>query len=113
MVTAAALTDKTGYAYGPYGETVASGTEIAQPFQYTGREWDGETGLYYYRARYYAPEMGRFISEDPIGFAGGINFYAYVGNDPVNFVDPLGLFEVTMRCKSQGLAGQSASLWSP
>ncbi len=49
-----------------------------------------ETGLYYYRARYYDPTVGRFISEDPIGFGGGINFYAYVRNDPVILTDPLG-----------------------
>jgi len=48
--------------------------------------------LYYYRARYYSPELKRFISEDPIGLGGGINFYAYVGNNPVNWVDPLGLY---------------------
>lgn len=50
-------------------------------------------GLYYYRARYYSAELQRFISEDPIGLAGGdVNFYAYVGNNPVNRVDPLGLY---------------------
>jgi RHS repeat-associated protein len=59
-------------------------------FQFAGRENDG-TGLYYYRARYYSPELQRFISEDPIGLAGGLNFYAYVGNSPLNFVDELGL----------------------
>jgi RHS repeat-associated protein len=92
----AALTEADGavvtrYAYGPYGETAVTGTDIAQPFRYTAREWDGATGLYFYRARYYSPEIGRFISEDPIGLAGGINFYAYVGNDPVNYTDPSGL----------------------
>ncbi|MCU0293268.1 MAG: hypothetical protein MUF10_14965, partial [Thermoanaerobaculaceae bacterium] len=46
-------------------------------YAFTGREWDPETGLYYYRARYLDPKVGRFISEDPIGFAGGVNFYAY------------------------------------
>lgn len=51
----------------------------------------GETGLYYYRARYYDPKVGRFISEDPIGFVGGVNFYAYVNGNPASFVDPLGL----------------------
>ena len=57
----------------------------------SGRENDG-TGLYYYRARYYSPTIQRFISEDPIGFYGGdVNFYAYVGNNPVKFVDPSGL----------------------
>ena len=63
-------------------------------YAYTGREWDPETGLYYYRARYYDPKIGRFLSEDPIGFDGGVNFHAYVSNNPVNFVDPLGLAEI-------------------
>jgi RHS repeat-associated protein len=60
--------------------------------QYTGREFDAETGLNYNRARYYNPITGRFISEDPLVFSGGgPNFYAYVGNDPVLFIDPTGL----------------------
>jgi RHS repeat-associated protein len=50
---------------------------------FTGREYDPETGLYYYRARYYDPKIGRFVSQDPIGFLGGNNFYAYVENNPV------------------------------
>ena len=53
---------------------------------FTGREWDSETGLYYYRARYYDPRIGRFISEDPIRFRGGMNFYSYVLNNPVNLL---------------------------
>ncbi len=58
---------------------------------FTGRELE-ETGLYYYRARFYMPDLGRFISKDPIGFAGGdTNLYSYVGQNPVNFVDPSGL----------------------
>jgi RHS repeat-associated protein len=60
-------------------------------FGYTGREQDGETGLDYYRARYYDSAVGRFISEDPLGFgAGDGNLTRYVGNSPVNFVDPSG-----------------------
>ena len=58
---------------------------------FTSRESDGETGLYYYRARYYDPKIGRFLSEDPIAFGGGINFYAYVANSPINRGDPTGL----------------------
>ena len=65
---------------------------IATSYRYTGREYDSDTGLYYYRNRWYDPEIGRFISEDPIGFAGGdINLYSYVGNNPQNFVDPFGV----------------------
>jgi RHS repeat-associated protein len=60
-------------------------------FQYTGRENDSETGLYYYRARYYDPATGRFLSEDPIGFSGGTEFYAYVRSNPANWTDPSGL----------------------
>ncbi len=53
-----------------------------------------DAGLYYMRARYYDPEVGRFISEDPIGFAGGdVNLYAYVSGNPINYVDPLGLWQ--------------------
>jgi RHS repeat-associated protein len=78
------------YAYSAYGETVALGPDGGNPLQYTGRENDG-TGLYYYRARYYDPLLKRFIAEDPIGTEGGINLYAYVGGNPISYVDPLGL----------------------
>jgi RHS repeat-associated protein len=89
-----ALTNSAGtpisvYQYAPYGYTQASGN-TTNTQTYTGREDDG-TGLLYYRARYYLPNCGRFISEDPIGIAGGMNTYAYVGGDPVSFRDPLGL----------------------
>jgi len=91
-----ALTDengalKTQYTYDPFGNVTISGETSDNPFQYTGRENDG-TGLYYYRARYYSPELQRFISEDPIGLLGGdVNFYFYVGNNPLKWVDPYGL----------------------
>jgi RHS repeat-associated protein len=62
-----------------------------QPYAYTARESDLESGLNFYRTRYYDPSVGRFIQQDLIGFSGGTNFYAYVGNNPVYFVDPLGL----------------------
>lgn len=62
-------------------------------FQYAGREYDSDAQLYYYRARWYDPAARRFISEDPIGLNGGINLYAYVGNNPINQKDSLGLAE--------------------
>ena len=91
-----ALTDKNGdtintYGYDPFGKVSIFDTGIENPFQFTGRENDN-TGLYYYRARYYSPVLQRFISQDPIGFSGGdLNLYAYVWNNGVNFVDPWGL----------------------
>jgi len=89
-----ALSDSTGalqtqYTYEPFGNAMASGAATTNSFAYTGRELD-PTGLYFYRDRYYNPQLGRFISEDPVGFKSGINVYAYVGNNPISFVDPLG-----------------------
>jgi RHS repeat-associated protein len=66
-------------------------TQIPTRFLYTGREYDYDTELYYYRARWYDPRARRFISEDPIGLNGGINLYAYVNNTPIILTDPSGL----------------------
>ncbi len=79
------------YAYEPYGTYSASGQAgLTNPYTYTGRENDG-TGLYYYRARYYSPQMMRFIAEDPLGLGGGPNVYAYVGGNPISRTDRRGL----------------------
>ncbi len=77
--------------YGPFGEQLSTSGSSPNMLGYTGRELDSETGLYYYRARYYDPEIGRFLNEDPLGFEAGINFYAYCSNNPINFNDPDGL----------------------
>ena len=81
------------YSYDSFGK-ITPLTNFQNSFTFTGREWDKETGLYYYRARYYDPMEGRFISKDPISYAGGdVNLYGYVQNNPINFYDPFGLFD--------------------
>ena len=97
------LTDGQGvlqqrYRYSAYGITEVERDQgggdhvlIENPFAFTGREWEQETGDYYYRARYYDPHAGRFLSTDPIGFGGGdTNLYRYVFNNPTNAADPSG-----------------------
>ncbi len=90
------LSNSTGmlantYIYDGYGKLVTSTGTLANPFRHSGREFDSETGIYFDRARYYDPKTGRFISEDPVGFLGGIDKYAFVLNRPINFSDPSGL----------------------
>jgi RHS repeat-associated protein len=91
--TTATLTDSAGnvveqLVYDSFGNS--NGSSLTR-HGYTGRERDPDTGLMYYRARWYDPQAGRFISEDPLALGGGINLYAYVKNDPVRFMDPSGL----------------------
>jgi RHS repeat-associated protein len=79
------------YGYDSFGKQTSSSGSLTNPFEYTARELDPETSLYYYRARYYDPSAGRFISEDPIQFRAGPDFYTYVSQSPVNLFDPFGL----------------------
>ena len=79
------------YTYDSFGGLSASAGDTMNPLHYAGRDFDSESGLYYYRARYFDPRTGRFLSEDPIRFKAGVDFYPYVLNDPVRFIDPLGL----------------------
>jgi RHS repeat-associated protein len=88
------------YTYSDFG---APGAGSWATYRYAGYRYDNETGLYYVNARYYNPNLGRFLQTDPIGLSGGTNLYAYVGNDPINFFDPTGLCS-----QSQQNAGPTA-----
>jgi RHS repeat-associated protein len=97
-------TPRASYTYDSFGNDSPPSpppppSSITNPFRYTGREDDGQTGLYFYHARYYDPSTGRFLSEDPVDFAGGVNFFLYVRNDVIKLVDPLGLCELSPRMK--------------
>lgn len=94
------ITDSTGalkqqYTYSSFGKIESQlDPNFIQPYTFTGREFDSEIGLYFYRARQYEPSTGRFLQEDPVGGAllnpSSQNKYLYVGNQPLNFVDPSG-----------------------
>jgi len=116
------ITDENGqvveqYAYDAYGDpTIYDGggtplgeSSIGNPYLFTGRRYDGESGFYYYRARYYSPALGRFLQRDPLGVgedtANRLNAYTYVGNNPLNYTDPDG----TRTCCS----GSVKEYWSP
>jgi RHS repeat-associated protein len=79
------------YTYDSFGKVTNFAGTLSNPFQYTGHGSDPETNLDYYRFRYYDPSTGRFLSEDPIAFSGGIDFYSYVRNHPLDYVDLFGL----------------------
>ncbi len=106
LYSVAAITDASGtvverYAYSAYGKPMfldananlldPQASTIGNPYLFTGRRLDEETGLYYYRARMYDAELGRFVGRDPIGYYGGMNLYEYVRDNPINGSDPDGL----------------------
>jgi|HubBroStandDraft_6_1064221.scaffolds.fasta_scaffold02149_4 RHS repeat-associated protein len=79
------------YTYDSFGNLIASTGSLTNRFQFTGREFDAETGIDYYRARYYDPTAGRFVNEDPLRYLAGGNFYRYVYNNPLAYIDRSGM----------------------
>jgi RHS repeat-associated protein len=105
-----ALTDTKGkviekISYDSFGDSTGS---TRTRYGYTQRERDSLTGLIYYRARWYDPQLGRFISEDPIEFEGGSNWYAYVDNNPLRYIDPLGLDKYVLIVGDPGRGSHNA-----
>jgi RHS repeat-associated protein len=100
------------YEYDAYGKTtikdssdnVLTQSAIGNRFGFTGRELDNKTGLYYYRARYYSPELGRFLQTDPLGIDDE-NTYTYCYNDSVNYTDPYGLLSLMFNPGAAGVGG--------
>jgi len=79
--------------YSTFGIAKIALSQAHNPMRFQGQYFDEETGFHYNRFRYYSPVWGRYVTRDPIGFLAGTNFYAYVGNDPINSFDPLGLVD--------------------
>jgi RHS repeat-associated protein len=94
--------------YDPFGVPLAGGDQAGYAF--TGREWDAEIGLYYYRARYYDPELGRFISADPSGMVDGPNLYSYVTGRPTVARDPSGRFVIILAGVAYVLSAAEAAV---
>jgi RHS repeat-associated protein len=114
----ATITDAThavaqSYYYDSYG-MVTPANDFRNSYAYTGREWDKEAGLYYYRARYYDPIDGRFISKDPLTFGSGdVNLYGYVQNNPIDFTDPHGTDKFSTGLNVSGLIASIGTLLPP
>ena len=97
------------YQYDVYGQPTTPST-VGNPYLFTGREYDSETGLYYSRARYYSPSIGRFLQRDPVGYVVGMNLYSYGHNSPLIWIDPSGLLTFIVHGAGRHEKGYSGAL---
>uniref|UniRef100_UPI001C48A5B7 RHS repeat domain-containing protein n=1 Tax=Alteromonas lipotrueae TaxID=2803814 RepID=UPI001C48A5B7 len=98
------------YSYGPFGQSYDY-SKIGNPLRYAARRLDSETGHYYNRARYYEPKWGKFLQADPLGYQDGMNRYAYVGHNPVSYVDPMGTIAIGGGFSTNAGAVETSSFW--
>jgi RHS repeat-associated protein len=98
------------YRYDIFGKPLKKTGTFDQPYRFSTKRYDEATGLSYYGYRFYIPELGRWINRDPLGEAGEINLYGFVGNNPVSFVDPYGLLQITVGWSGGNILGGSGSV---
>ncbi|MCI5142391.1 MAG: RHS repeat-associated core domain-containing protein, partial [Candidatus Electrothrix sp. ATG1] len=101
-----------GYVYSPFGNLLTRTGSLDQPFRFSTKAFDEQTGLAYYGYRFYSPSVGRWINRDPIGEAGGINLYGFVQNNPIIFWDPFGLLNPSKGVSSLGNAVNAGRLYA-
>ena len=88
----------------PFGDSATGEGSIQEAVKFTGKELDPETGLYYFNARWYDPVLGRFTTEDPA--RDGVNWFVYVGHNPLRFIDPTGLLGIAEDTEPTGLESE-------
>jgi RHS repeat-associated protein len=96
------------YTYDTFGNLMSQTGTLSQPFKFSTKMYDKQTGLSYFGYRFYSPATGRWMTRDPIGIAGGLNLYGFVGDDPIDWVDPFGLDTYMCTKPLDAISGQGS-----